>query len=118
MRSLFTLLIQLSGKAWAAVVVAVLSGGAITVFYFSSVNAASNSGAVNRPAWGRVEHTGRLRGGHGPDHHSGLVPAVPEANAGLVLIPVVAAMLLFSSRRLWLVKPTSAADGQKAPGRD
>jgi hypothetical protein len=42
---------------------------------------------------------------------------VPEANAGQVLIPVMAAMLLFSSRRLWSAKPSAADAGQPRPSR-
>ena len=29
------------------------------------------------------------------------MPVVPEANAGLVLLPIVAAALFFATRRLW-----------------
>jgi hypothetical protein len=43
-------------------------------------------------------------------------PVVPEANAGLVLIPVVAAILFFSTRRIWAIKRSLAADGQQASG--
>jgi hypothetical protein len=43
-------------------------------------------------------------------------PVVPEANAGLVLIPVVAAILFFSTRRIWATKRSLAADGQQASG--
>lgn len=41
------------------------------------------------------------------------VSAVPEANAGLVLIPVVAAMLFFSMRRFWFTKAAPGSEGQK-----
>jgi hypothetical protein len=37
-------------------------------------------------------------------NHGRPLPVVPEANAGLVLIPVVAAILLFSSRQFWRAK--------------
>ena len=52
---------------------------------------------------------GKGQGNGGP----GGIPAVPEANAGLVLIPVVAAALFFSTRRLWLAKAGVDAEGQK-----
>jgi hypothetical protein len=42
-------------------------------------------------------------------------PVVPEANAALVLVPVVGAVLLFSARRLWGAKPSLSADDQRAP---
>jgi hypothetical protein len=115
MQSLFTLLIQLSGKAWAAIVVAVLCGGAVTVYYFSPASPAANSGAVNQPGWVEMEHLGR---GGGPENHNGSVPVVPEANSGLVLIPLVAAMLLFSSRRLWPARSDPTPASQKASGQD
>ena len=38
------------------------------------------------------------------------ISVVPEANAGVVLIPMVAAMLVFSTRRLWAAKPIPAAN--------
>ena len=41
------------------------------------------------------------------------IPVVPEANAGMVLIPVVAAMLFFFTRRLWLAKTAVDTEGQK-----
>jgi hypothetical protein len=41
------------------------------------------------------------------------VPIVPEANAAWVLIPVVAAMLFFSIRRLWSAKAAPGTEGQK-----
>lgn len=43
------------------------------------------------------------------------IPAVPEANAGLVLIPFVGAVLLFSSRRLWRAKPSVDTGHRGAP---
>jgi hypothetical protein len=42
------------------------------------------------------------------------LPGVPEANAELALIPVVAAMLLFSARRLWRAQRSLAACGHNA----
>lgn len=44
------------------------------------------------------------------------VPAVPEANAGLLLLSVVGAVLFLSSRRLWYAKPSLGAGDQKAAG--
>ena len=38
------------------------------------------------------------------------VPALPEANAGLVLIPIVGAVLFFSTRRLWRSAPQAGVD--------
>ena len=38
---------------------------------------------------------------------------VPEANAAVVLIPVVAAMLFFSMRRLWSAKAPLGTEGRK-----
>jgi hypothetical protein len=114
MQSLISLLFQLSGKAWAALVVAVFCGGATTAFYFSSANAGSNSTLGTPSAAVQVGHAGDFGRAGGLEHCSGSIPAVPEANAGLVLIPAVAAMLLFSSRRLWLVKPFPAVGGQNA----
>ena len=43
-------------------------------------------------------------------------PVVPEANAGWVLIPVVAAVLFFSTRRLWPAKAEGDTEGQKGSG--
>jgi hypothetical protein len=34
-----------------------------------------------------------------PPHHN--PPVVPEVNTGLVLVPIVLAIFLFTSRRLW-----------------
>jgi hypothetical protein len=116
MQSLLTLLLQLSGKAWAALMVTVFCGGAVTAFYFSSANAGSNSTPGNpivAVQSGHVEHPGGTLGG---GHYNPPPPVVPEANPGLVLIPVVAAMLLVSARRLWAAKPILAADGQNAKG--
>jgi hypothetical protein len=105
MHSLLTLLTQFSVKAWIAVIVAVFSCGAATVFYFSSANAAPSS-AVGTP-------TVAVQAGHAGD----LSSAVPdETNTGLLLAPVGAAMLWFCSRRLWPAKPSLAADGQNVKG--
>src|SRR5437868_1942913 len=94
MQSLITLLLQLSGKAWAALVVAVVCGGAVTAFYFSSANAGSNSTPGNLVVAVQPGHAGDLGHALSGDHCGAPLPVVPEANAGLVLIPVVAAMLL------------------------
>ena len=48
------------------------------------------------------------------EHRVRSVPVLPEANAGWVLIPFLGAVVLFSSRRLWLAKPTPKTNGQKA----
>ena len=53
---------------------------------------------------------GKGRGNGGPA--SG-IPAVPEANAGWVLLPVVAGVLFFSTRRLGSAKVTANPEGQK-----
>lgn len=119
MQSLITLLLRLSAKAWTALVAAVLCGGAVAVFYFSSANADPNSGPGNNPPnpavlvqRGQVPVPGL---GHG--RQAAPCPAVPEANAGLTLIPLVAAMLFFSAHRRWLASRSVAAGGQSAGGR-
>ena len=112
MQTLFALLLQFSGKAWAALVVAVLCGGAVTVFSFSPAHAGSNATPANPPAVVQAGHVPAP--GLGPQAAS--VPVVPEANPGLALILVVAAVLLVSSRRLWPARFSLAADGQNAKG--
>ena len=117
MQSLLALLIQLSSKSWVAIVVTIFSGGVATMLYLSSVNGGSNSTPGTPPA--PIVLTGPITNpGHGAglNCHGGSVPVVPEANAGLVLIPVVAAMLFCSSRRLWSAKSCRAA-GDKPVGR-
>jgi hypothetical protein len=119
MQSLITLLLQLSTKAWTALVAAVLCGGAVTVLYLSSANAGSNSGpGNNNPANLTVAvQRGRVADpGLGCSHQTAPLTAVPEANAALALIPVVAAMLFFSARRLRPASRFVAAGGQKAKG--
>jgi hypothetical protein len=117
MQSLITLLLQLSTKAWTTLVVAVLCGGAVTAFYFSSANAGPDSGPANAPGLTVAIQRGQVPDpGHGLGHQTAPLPVVPEANAGLALIPVVAAMLFFSARRLWLAQRSPAADGQSAKG--
>ncbi|MBV9997915.1 MAG: hypothetical protein JO015_02270 [Verrucomicrobia bacterium] len=44
---------------------------------------------------------------------NGSVPVVPEANAGMVLIPVMAAALCLSTRRLWVAKASADTEGRK-----
>lgn len=116
MQSLITLLLQLSAKAWATLVVAVLCSGAAVVFYFSSTNAGSNSSPGN--PGNSANLTVAVQAGHVPNlglgHQTAPLPVVPEANAGLALIPVVAAMLFFSARRLRLAQPSLAAGDQNA----
>ena len=116
MQSLIALFLQLSGKAWATLVVAVLCGGTATVFYFASAQAGSNSTSGNPIVAVQAGHAGDLGHTLGGDHCGAPLPVVPEANAGLALIPVVAAMLLVSSRRLWAARPSLAADGQNVKG--
>jgi hypothetical protein len=108
MQSLLTFLVQLSGKAWTALVVAVLSGGGVIVYYFSSANAASNSIPANLPAVVPPGPVANL--GSPADRHPGPVSVVPEANAGQALLPVMAAVAVFSSRRLWTAKSSAASD--------
>jgi hypothetical protein len=116
MQSLITLLLHLSTKAWTALVVVALCGGAATVLYFSPATDGSNSGPGNNPA----NLTVAVQAGHVPDlgrgHKIAPPPVVPEANAGLALIPVMTAMLFFSARRLWLAQRSLAAGGQDAKG--
>jgi hypothetical protein len=118
MQSLLTFLIQLSGKAWAAIMVALICAGAVSVYCFSPASAGSDSDALNQPASAQVEHLGGFGRGGTPDHHNGSVPVVPEANAGVTLIPVIAALLILSSRRLWPAKPARAAADRRTSGRD
>ena len=61
-------------------------------------------------------HAGDFGHAAGGGHGSAPLPVVPEANAGLVLIPVMAAVLLVASRRLWPARFSLAADGQNAQG--
>ncbi|MBV9490574.1 MAG: hypothetical protein JO069_12755 [Verrucomicrobia bacterium] len=119
MQSLITLLLQLSGKAWTVIVVTVLCGGAVTVIYFSSANAGSHStpGTPTNPiVVVQTGHAGDFGHGLGGGQRHVPLPVVPEANAGLVLIPVVAAMLFFGSRRLWTARRGLAYGSQNAEG--
>jgi hypothetical protein len=108
MQSLVTFLLQLSSKTWTVVIVAILGGGAAAVFHFSPAKAGSNP-TPDHPTV-VVQAGPACSPGGTLDLKRGTVPlpVVPEANAGLVLIPVVAAMLAFSSRRLWSAKLAAA----------
>jgi hypothetical protein len=100
MQPLIAFLLHLSGKAWTVLALAVLCGGAATVFYFTPANAGSNSTQGNPTVVAQAGHAGDLGHVLGGGHYNPPLPVVPEANAGLVLIPVMAAMLFFSARRL------------------
>ena len=113
MQSLLTLLTRWSAKAWVAALVAVFSCGTATVFYLPSATAGSNPTPGN-PTVTAVQ-AGRVLD-HGLGHQAASVVVVPEASAGLALIPVVAAVLFFSTRRLWPARGALAADGQTAQG--
>src|SRR5438067_696305 len=52
MHPVLSFLLQLSAKAWAAVVVSVVSGGTATVIYLSAAKAASDSPGPQRPDLG------------------------------------------------------------------
>lgn len=107
MQYLFALLTRLISKAWVVVVVAAVAGGAATVYHFSSANAGVFSPPAKPPVV--IAQTGPAT----LPNHCGPPPVVPEANAGLVLIPIVAGMLVFSSRRLRPAKPLEAPVGRK-----
>jgi hypothetical protein len=108
MQSLFALLAQLFTKAWVVLVITVMGSGAVAVYYFSSADPKSTSHTGSQPII--VQTSPVTNGGHGNP-----MPVVPEANAGLVLVPVVAAMLLLSSRRLLSAKTgTTSADPEVA----
>jgi hypothetical protein len=99
-------------------VVTVLCGGAVTAFYFSPAKAGSNAPPANPtnpivavPA-GHAGHPGHPGSALGAEHCSAPLPVVPEANPGLALIPVMAAALFFSTRRL-LARAAVDAAGQK-----
>jgi hypothetical protein len=108
-----SLFVHPSAKAWTVVVVAGLCGGAATMFYFPSAKAGSNSPQANPGAAVEASHPGGFSHVGGLERSCGSVPMVPEANAGLVLIPVVAAALFFSTRRLWSAKVTANPEGQE-----
>lgn len=106
MQTLIALFTQLFAKAWAAIVIAFLTGGAATVFWYSPANGGSTRQTGTQPVVVARSGSGTCSwDGHGS------LPVVPEANPGFVLIPVMAAMLLVSSRRFLAAK---AAD----PSRD
>jgi hypothetical protein len=114
MQSLLTLLLRLSAKAWAGASVIVLCGGAATVFYLSSAKADPSLTSGRTPTLVQVGRAGERGHGGGLNRCGGSIPVVPEANGGLVLIPVVAAVLAASSRRLWSSKAPAAGDDQQA----
>ena len=98
--------------------VAVLCGGAVTVFYFTPAHAGSNPTPGSPPAVVQAGHAGGFGPAAGGDHGGASIPVVPEANAGWVLIPVMAAVLLFSSRQLWAARRAFAAGGAPEPPQD
>ena len=103
MQSLFTFLLRLLAEAWAVVAVATVCGAGATLLYFSSAKTGLEPGAAN-PAPPIVAVPAGSVPGFGAGRETAPVPAVPEANPGLALIPVVAAMLWFSARRLRLAR--------------
>ncbi|MBV9999366.1 MAG: hypothetical protein JO015_09670 [Verrucomicrobia bacterium] len=114
MQSLFAFLLQLFSKVWAAIALAFLTGGAAAVFSYLSADAGSTPKTGTQPV---------VVAPAGPFTHSpacnGSLPVVPEANTGLVLIPVVAAMLLLSSRRMLTAKagePSVDHESSTRPG--
>ena len=117
MQSLLTFFLHLASKAWTVLVVAVLCGGTATVVYFSSAHAGSHSTPSSPATVVAAGHLGAPGRSAGLGHCAASVPVVPEANGGLVLIPVVAAMLAASSRRLWSSKAPAVSDDQQALGR-
>jgi hypothetical protein len=102
MQSLFAFLTQLIWKTWIAVAVVAATGTAVTVFCLSPVKAGSTPPLVVLSQSGHVADAGRC----------GPVPVVPEANSGMVLVPVIAAMLLFSARRFWTANSARAVARQ------
>ncbi|MBV9998391.1 MAG: hypothetical protein JO015_04670 [Verrucomicrobia bacterium] len=111
---MITLLLKLSATAWTVVVVT-LCGGTAALLYLSSEHAGLNSDPGNRPAQVSVTvPTGHTPHGN-PGGQNAPVPVVPEANPGLVLIPVIAAMLFCSGHRLWRVPRAHAvANGDQS----
>lgn len=103
MQPLFAFLIQLASKAWISVVITIVSATAVAAVYLSPIGPGSDLKPGSRPV---------LNVPGAPATHPGQcnsVPVVPEANAGWVLVPVVGAMLLFSSRRFRPAKAPAAA---------
>jgi len=104
MQSLLTLLFQFSAKAWAGVLVIVLCGGAATAFYFSSANGEPSLTSGSQPTLVQGGRAGERGRSGGLDRCGGAIPVVPEANGGLALLPVMAAVLAVSSRQVWSAK--------------
>lgn len=99
MRALVALLLEFFGKSWLALTAAAVCCGAVTAFYsYSSLAHAGSNSTSGTPAMAvqAVQVSGPALG-----HQAASIPAVPEANPGLALIPIMAAMLAFSTRRLW-----------------
>jgi hypothetical protein len=111
MRALITLLLQSLGKPWLALMAAVLCGGAATAFYVSLADAGSNS----RSGTPAVAVQGVQVPGPALGHQAASIPVVPEANPGLALIPIMAAMLALSTRRLCRAPRSVAAGGKTGP---
>jgi hypothetical protein len=128
MNSWFVSLQNLS-NLWAGVLATVGGGAAAAIcwVYFNSADTTSNTAAASNissstlhsaaantaSAWVPVSQTGNVGHGSGQSHCDA-PPAVPEANAGLVLLPLVGAVLVFSARRLWRTKRSLAAEDQRA----
>ena len=55
---------------------------------------------------GRADNDDHGRGDNDEHHGNPRISAVPEANAGWVLVPFMGAVLLFSARRLFREKAT------------
>jgi hypothetical protein len=107
MQSLFVFLSHLFSKAWVTIVVTTIAGSAAFALYVSSVDTGTTSKTGGQPIV--VVQPGPVAF----PKHSGQPPVVPEGNAGLVLIPVVAAMLLLSSRRLLPAKASLVPGNQE-----
>jgi uncharacterized membrane protein len=108
MQSLLTLLTQLFSKAWIVLVITVISGTATAVLYISSIETGSTAKGGSQPV---IVQTGP---GTVTTGHSNPPPVVPEANAGLVLIPVMVAILVLSSRQFLPAKAGAALIDQGA----
>ena len=75
---------------------------------------ALDASRVHEASWHHASLAGAAVGnGSGAAADNAPIPLVPEANAGLVLIPVVAAALLFATRRQRAAKAAQGAEGRK-----